>query len=177
MNTQSSRRPARRRPNRGSAARGMAVAALLGVALVVGGCSQSAGQKEQVGTVIGAVAGGVAGSAFGRGTGQHIMIGVGTLAGALIGMEVGRSLDRADQAYATRTTQRTLETAPTGQTGSWVNPDSGHSGTVTPVRTYQRQDGTPCREFTQTVQIGGKTEEAYGTACRQADGSWKIVSG
>ncbi len=46
---------------------------------------------------------------------------------------------------------------------------------MTPVETYQRDDGQYCREFQQTVTIGGKTEEAYGTACRQPDGSWKIV--
>ena len=26
------------------------------------------------------------------------------------------------------------------------------------------------------VNIGGKTEQAYGTACRQPDGSWKVVN-
>jgi surface antigen len=36
--------------------------------------------------------------------------------------------------------------------------------------------GAYCREFQQTVTIGGKTESAYGTACRQPDGTWKVVS-
>ena len=76
------------------------------------------------------------------------------------------------------TLQSTLETAPKGTTASWNNPDSGNAGTVMPVRTVRRYtDGTYCREFQQTVTVGGRTEEAYGTACRQADGSWKIVSG
>jgi surface antigen len=44
---------------------------------------------------------------------------------------------------------------------------------VTPVRTYQ-SGGTYCREFQSNVVIGGKDEKAYGTACRQPDGSWKI---
>jgi len=29
------------------------------------------------------------------------------------------------------------------------------------------------REYTTTVQIGGRNVEAYGTACLQPDGSWK----
>ena len=33
-----------------------------------------------------------------------------------------------------------------------------------------------CREFQQTITVGGRTETAYGTACRQPDGDWKIVS-
>lgn len=37
-------------------------------------------------------------------------------------------------------------------------------------------DGEYCREYTRTVTIGGKITEAYGTACLQPDGSWKIVS-
>ena len=35
---------------------------------------------------------------------------------------------------------------------------------VTPTRTFATDTGTPCREFTQTVSIGGQMEEAYGTA-------------
>ncbi len=32
-----------------------------------------------------------------------------------------------------------------------------------------------CREFTSTIIIDGVEQAAYGTACRQSDGSWKIV--
>ena len=32
-----------------------------------------------------------------------------------------------------------------------------------------------CREFTQTISIGGKIQQGYGTSCRQPDGSWKII--
>jgi hypothetical protein len=31
-----------------------------------------------------------------------------------------------------------------------------------------------CREFLQTVVIGGVQQQAYGVSCQQADGSWKI---
>ncbi len=31
-----------------------------------------------------------------------------------------------------------------------------------------------CREFTRDIQIGGKVQQGYGTACRQPDGSWKV---
>jgi len=33
-----------------------------------------------------------------------------------------------------------------------------------------------CREYQQTITVGGRTERAYGTACKQADGSWKIIN-
>ena len=32
-----------------------------------------------------------------------------------------------------------------------------------------------CREYTKTVSVGGRAEQAYGTACYRPDGSWEIV--
>jgi surface antigen len=32
-----------------------------------------------------------------------------------------------------------------------------------------------CREFQQDVTIAGERVKAFGTACRQPDGTWKIV--
>ena len=57
-----------------------------------------------------------------------------------------------------------------------VDPDSGNTGAVTPVRTYQTSTGQYCREYTQTITIGGEKHKSYGTACRESDGSWKIVN-
>ncbi|MFT5539268.1 MAG: surface antigen [Alphaproteobacteria bacterium] len=153
------------------------MAAALVAALSLGACATNKpGDKQVGGTVLGAVAGGLAGSAFGRGTGQGIMIGLGTLLGAYIGSEAGQSLDRADRQAAQQVAHETFEYAPTGSTKTWTNPDSGNSGTVTPTKSYKQADGNYCREYQQTVTVGGKTQDAYGTACRQPDGSWKVVN-
>ena len=32
-----------------------------------------------------------------------------------------------------------------------------------------------CREYRSAGMVGGRSEWVYGTACRQADGSWQIV--
>ena len=150
--------------------------AVLGLAaLALAGCSETVGQKQGLGTLLGAVAGAAVGSQIGDGRGNVIATGVGTLIGAAIGNEIGRSLDRADQLAMQHATQNSLESAPSGTTSTWHNPDSGNRGTVTPVETYQQSDGTYCREFQQTVTIGGETQEAYGTACRMPDGSWQII--
>jgi surface antigen len=155
---------------------------LVGKALVViavlalAACESGAGTKQTIGTLGGAAGGALIGSQIGSGSGQLAAVAIGTLLGAYAGSEIGKSLDRADQLYAERNAQSTLETAPTGQTSTWRNPDSGHSGSITPTRTYQTATTGPCREYTQTVNIGGQTEQAYGTACRQPDGSWKIVN-
>jgi surface antigen len=144
-------------------------------ALSLAACAQSDGPKQQVGTLLGAVAGAVAGAQFGSGRGALAATAIGTLLGALAGSEVGKSLDRADMAYLQQTQQKALETTPSGSASNWSNPDSGNSGQVIPQRTYQNAGGTYCREFQQTVTVGGGTESAYGTACRQPDGTWKIT--
>jgi hypothetical protein len=63
-------------------------------------------------------------------------------------------------------------TAPVGQPITW--DDGNASGSVTTARQGQDAAGNQCREFQQEVTIGGQTEQAYGTACLQPDGSWKI---
>ena len=73
------------------------------------------------------------------------------------------------------TLQHALENNPTNQASDWVNPDADHAGTVVPTRTFTGQAGQPCREFVTTVTIGGKEQQAYGTACRQPDGNWQVV--
>jgi surface antigen len=131
--------------------------------------------KTTGGALVGAGLGGLAGSQLGHGTGKLAATGVGVVLGALLGGSVGSSLDRADLNYAQQTTQRTLETAPSGQQVAWQNPDSGHAGTVVARPAYQTPTGQYCREFQQTINVGGQRQDGYGTACRQPDGSWRIV--
>ena len=120
-------------------------------------CQQGAGQKEQIGTIGGAIIGGLLGAQVGSGGGQLAAVAAGTLLGAFIGQDIGASLDNADQLYAERAARDSLENAPTGTTSTWENPDNQHSGTFTPTDTYYRDEYTPCREYQQTVTIGGQT--------------------
>jgi surface antigen len=142
--------------------------------LALGACTQGK-EKEEFGTVIGAIGGAVAGAQFGHGAGQVAAAAAGTLIGGFVGREVGKSLDKADMAAAQQA-QTKAHTAPIGEKIAWTNPESGHSGTVTPTRQGTDTSGNQCREYQSTVTIGGKTEQAYGTACRQPDGSWKVVN-
>ena len=152
------------------------VVAIIAAAFLLGACANDGqGQKQTGGTLIGAGLGALAGSQIGSGSGQLAAVAIGALAGAFLGSEVGKSFDRADKAAMERSTQRALETAPSGQTVAWRNPDSGNSGTITPEPAVQRASGEFCREYQQTITVAGRSEQAYGTACRQPDGSWKIV--
>ena len=136
---------------------------------------QSAGPKEQIGALTGAVVGGVVGKQLGKGSkNQGLATALGVFAGTLIGASAGESLDRMDRMHMAQANQQALEFGRTNETTSWKNPDSGNYGTITPTRTYTGAS-TVCREYTQTVYIGGVAKQGYGTACRQADGSWKIT--
>ncbi|GLQ06545.1 RT0821/Lpp0805 family surface protein [Sneathiella chinensis] len=152
------------------------LAGAVAITLAVSGCaSQQNNPKQAGGAVIGGIGGALLGSMFGSGTGRLAAVAAGTLVGAMIGQEVGRSLDAADRAAIDRA-ERRATTAPVGETIKWNNPDSGNSGTITPVRDGQDTRGRYCREFRQTIEVGGKLEEGYGTACRQEDGSWQIMT-
>lgn len=131
-------------------------------------------EREQAGTLIGAAAGALLGSAV---SDSAVLVAVGAVAGAYLGGQLGRKLDERDRQYLQTTTQNSLTKAPAGQTSRWANPDSGNSGTITPQKTFKNTEGQDCREFQQSVTVSGQTETGYGTACRQADGTWRVVKG
>jgi surface antigen len=128
------------------------------------------------GTLVGAALGGLVGSQIGGGTGNKIAIGAGVLAGGYFGNKVSKSLSCADQEKHYSTTQSALESQKSGETSTWINPDTGHKGEVTPTRTYQSTKGIPCREFTQTIYVEGEHEKVEGKACRTPDGNWEVVT-
>ena len=145
------------------------------IALMTAACAESGyGPKQTVGGLGGAAAGGLIGAQFGSGSGKLAATAAGVLIGALIGSEIGRQLDEADRIRANEAINR-AHSAQIGQTITWNNPQSGNYGTVTPTREGTSSTGAYCREFQQTIVVGGKTEQGYGTACRQPDGSWQIV--
>lgn len=131
--------------------------------------------KQDVGTVAGAIGGGVIGNNIGSGKGRTVATIAGTLLGAAIGSNIGASLDKADLAAYNAASQRALETAQPGQSLPWRNPQSGNYGSITPSNYYQMADGSYCREYSQTITVAGKQQQGYGKACRQPDGTWKIV--
>ncbi len=141
------------------------------------GCTtlDGTGNKQLLGGGTGAVLGGLAGSQIGGGSGRLWATGAGVLLGALVGSEIGSSLDKADKLEMEMANQRAYK-APVGETIRWNNPDSGNYGTVTPVRDGRTNSGAFCREYQQTIYVGGKQESGVGQACQQPDGSWKIMN-
>jgi len=146
------------------------------LAFTLAGCAQTMqtienNPKATLGGAVGAASGGLIAAAAGGGTAG--IIG-GVLLGGLLGGAVGNALDQRDKRMAMEAAQRSFENSQTGTATTWRNPDSGHSGSITPTRTYQTGSGQYCREYQQTITVGGEAQQSYGTACRQPDGTWKI---
>jgi len=132
------------------------------------------GTDQTVGSIGGAAAGGLIGSQFGKGSGQLATTGLGVVLGAWAGNEIGASMDADDRAH-NQQAERRAEEAPVGQQITWVNPETGHSGTITPVHDGYANNGSYCRDFQQSVTIDGQPKQGSRKACQQQDGSWKIV--
>ncbi len=141
--------------------------AMLMSGLVLTGCTVS---NQSVGQVTGAVAGGIVGSQFGGGSGQIAATALGALAGGIIGGSIGRSLDDASRQQAIRAEYNALENGRPGEPVQWRG-SQGSYGTVVPQQTYQ-VGSQNCRRYTHTIYIDGVPQQASGTACRNADGTW-----
>ena len=122
--------------------------------------------------LIGGTTGGYIGSTIGKGDTRLAATAIGAILGALVGGSIGRAMDEIDQTCV----GRVLETARTGQTVAWRNPDSGGTYEVTPVATNTSDPNRYCRDYTARSTINGRTETIRGVACRQHDGTRKTVN-
>jgi len=140
--------------------------------LLLLGCASGTQQGQSLGSITGGIVGGVVGHQFGGGSGKTIASAVGAIAGGLIGSELGRVYDKLnneERRVHTSTISNTIQTSKIGEGNKWYNPQTGNSGRV--IVTEQEKY---CREYQETIVIGGREHQAYGKTCRQPDGSWKI---
>jgi surface antigen len=127
--------------------------------------------KEVLGALLGGAAGGVIASEAVSGDGRIIAITGGTVLGAVVGGSIGRSMDEVDQ----NCVGQTLEHAPDGEEIVWNSTEENSRYQVTPTASFQDRSGQYCREYQATAEIAGRNQRTYGTACRQPDGSWRLV--
>ncbi len=151
---------------------------IVAVALILitatSGCAHDPHRKENIGAVSGAAAGGLLGAQIGSGPVAVLAAGAGVLIGALIGSSIGRDLDELDRMKAEEAAER-AHVVPIGETVTWNNPESQNYGSVTPTRDGTSSKGEYCREYQKIITIDGETQEAYGVACLQPNGDWRMV--
>jgi hypothetical protein len=66
---------------------------------------------------------------------------------------------------------------PSPPRGRWVNSSAANDTWYKGDDYRESKNSSTClqtREYTTTVEVGGRTVPAYGTSCLQADGSWKL---
>jgi surface antigen len=152
------------------------IVALTAAALLLSACITPEAPKQGAGTLLGAVGGALAGANVGKGRGRLVAVAAGTVMGAFLGGEIGRSLDRADRVSIAKARQQ-AHFVPVGEAIQWSNPDSGNHGEIRPVREGRSNGGRYCREYQNNIVINGQSQQAYGVACRQPDGSWQVIDG
>ena len=138
------------------------------------GCQTFSGPKEGIGTLTGAVAGGIIGNQVGGGDGKVIATATGAVIGALAGGAIGAMMDDNDRRKALEAQAEALEFHRSGSAVSWNNPDTGHRGFIVPKEAHMN-NGRVCRAYTETIFIDERPEVAHGQACRDLDGTWKII--
>lgn len=150
--------------------------AIMLATLAATACSSDTGPKEVGGTVVGAGAGALIGNAIGGAAGNRL---AGTLVGAAVGgflgNRIGAALDDEDRRRAYAAQMQALEGGPSGAPVAWRNPQSGRYGNVVPGPVYEL-NGASCRQYTHTVYVDGQPQTQRGTACRNPDGTWTVVS-
>ena len=80
-----------------------------------------------------------------------------------------RDLTEQDVSLVARLLQRTLDHAPDGTTRRWTNDQSGHSGAITPVRSYIASTGQYCRDYREDLLVNGESRNYLYSACRDED--------
>lgn len=137
-------------------------------------CRQDNRNDRMAGAVIGGILGGVVGNQVFKGE-----RGLGTVAGVILGgvagSQLARSGDDCDQYYASYAYQDAFDNPRPNQRVRWRNDRSGNYGYVQAADVYRDRRGNDCRNYEQEIYVNGRRQIAEGVACRNRDGSWRIV--
>ena len=120
------------------------------------------------GQLIGSIGGGIIGTYVGS------QIGAGS--GNLVGYSYGDSLIPSDRAKFKEATKVAMDNIADGEVYSWVNPDSGVAGTITPVRSYHVEKDQICRDFEATISVDKRIGKTNGRACKISADAWLVDS-
>jgi len=126
----------------------------------------------QTGVLGGAATGGVIAAIAGA---SPAWIAGSTILGAVAGGFLGDYLSKRDKEQHAQSSYQAFDTQKAGGQTAWNNPDSGNSGTTKIDSVYRTGEGKLCKDFTQTINAGGKAETMRGTTCQETDGTWKVI--
>lgn len=128
--------------------------------------------RETLGTFTGALAGGIIGNQIGKGSGKELATYTGLFWGGLMGNDWGRSVDRYQLQNKTRYSDGVFEYLPDETYKAWINPNTGQSQTIRPLKTFSEEQTPPCRLF-ETTRNGNYS--AIGMVCMDRYGRWRLI--
>ena len=146
--------------------------AVLSVGLLAS-CETGSGNNQAAGTFMGAAVGMGLGALAGHNA-RPATMAMGAMLGGAAGNQIGRKLDEADRIKMQQAQAAALASGRSYNTAGWYSANTGNSGSVVPQPAYQNSNNQQCRKFSETVVIDGTSQQYFGTACMQPDGSWKI---
>jgi len=68
-----------------------------------------------------------------------------------------------------------LENSPDKARTGWENPDTGASGSLTPLDTFVAASGEPCRHLQVINRAGSLRAQNVFRLCKSADGKWRVT--
>lgn len=143
---------------------------LLAAAMVAACTSDpSAGPKVVAGATAGSMTSALTGAAGSAGA------AAGAPVSGLVGGVIGGGLDEQDRQRAYAAEMKALEYGGPGTPVGWRG-ESGAYGTVIAGPAYARPGNPQCRDYSHTIYIQGKPQNARGISCRNADGTWVSVN-
>lgn len=100
-----------------------------------------------------------------------------TLLAAFKASALGRRLTREDQISASRVLQNLLRTGPLEETFVWHARGACESGPHGSFKVFHptTQGSASCLNYIQTVTVEDQTHTAHGTACREYNGTWRVI--
>lgn len=99
-----------------------------------------------------------------------------TPAGPVVPYDLYELMSDSDVALAVETMQLGLETGSDGAVARWSNPETGNSGAIKPLRTYQTAGGYFCRDFEELLNVDDIVRVYEDNhACRADDGVWRFL--
>lgn len=105
---------------------------------------------------------------------ESIKTKAGDIAGELFNLKSVQGWEEYDKKMMHKIAHQALDFSPSGSSVEWKNPSNKNHGSITPIKSF-KISGRYCRQYIQEIYIGPKKIRVFGKACRQADGSWKII--
>jgi Ni/Co efflux regulator RcnB/surface antigen len=130
---------------------------------------------DPAGIAVGALIGGLLGNAIGQGGGRTGATIAGVIAGGAVGAALTSNLECEDRGYAYKSYYDGFNAGRPNAVYRWQNPHNDHRGEFRIGTYYNDPAGFRCANYSQTIYVQGRPQEARGRACRQPDGAWAIV--